>query len=216
MEQIRNAADIADVKYGATHTIVWLFDQSSCHKKFDELALQSSKILVKDGGPRRVRDTVWGGKPQSMVNDDGSAKGLRTILRERGINTVTMKADDMRTVLSYHEDFVTEDTIVESYLKGRGHKAYFLPKFHCELNPIERVWAQAKVYCRAYTNFTLIRLRQIINPALDFVTVDNIRKFARKARDYEQAYREGHKAGKAVEDAVKVYKSHRRVFSENI
>ena len=150
-----------------------------------------------------------------MVNDDGSAKGLRTILRERGINTVTMKADDMRTVLSYHEDFVTEDTIVESYLKGRGHKAYFLPKFHCELNPIERVWAQAKVYCRAYTNFTLIRLRQIINPALDFVTVDNIRKFARKARDYEQAYREGHKAGKAVEDAVKVYKSHRRVFSEN-
>ena len=30
-----------------------------------------------------------------MMNDDGSAKGLRTILRERGINTVTMKADDM-------------------------------------------------------------------------------------------------------------------------
>ena len=84
-----------------------------------------------------------------------------------------MKADDMRTVLLYHEDFVTEDTIVESYLKGWGHKAYFLPKFHCELNPIERVWAQAKVYCRAYTNFT--------------------------------AYREGHKAGKAVEYAVKVY-----------
>ena len=52
---------------------------------------------------------------------------------------------------------------------------------------------------------SLIRLLQIINPALDFVTVDNIRKFARKAQDYEQAYREGHKAGKAVEDAVKVY-----------
>jgi hypothetical protein len=116
-----------------------------------------------------------------------------------------MKADDMRTVLSYHEDFATEDTIVENCLKGRGHKVYFLPKFHCELNPIERVWAQAKVYCRAYTNFTLIRLRQIMHPALDSVTVDNIRKFARKARDYEQAYREGPKAG-----------VHRRVFSENI
>ena len=38
MEQIRNAANIADVKYGATHTIVWLFDQSSCHSKFDDLA----------------------------------------------------------------------------------------------------------------------------------------------------------------------------------
>ena len=214
MEQMKNAANIADVKYGATHTIVWLFDQSSCHKKFGDLALQANKILVKDGGARRVRDTVWGGQPQEMVQDDGSAKGLRTILRERGINTVTMKADDMRTVLSFHEDFATENNIVEEYLKSRGHQVYFLPKFHCELNAIERVWGQAKVYSRAYTNFTLSRLRQIVNPALDSVSVDLIRKFGRKARDYEQAYRDGHKAGKAVEDAVKLYKSHRRVFSE--
>ena len=39
---------------------------------------------------------------------------------------------------------------------------------------------------------------------------------ARKAKDYEKAYREGHRAGKAVEDAVKLYKSHSRVFSEQI
>ena len=90
MDQIKNVADIANIKYGATHTIVWLFDQISCHKKFDELSLQASKILVKDGGPRRVRDTVWAGRPQAMVNDDGSTKGLRTILRERGINTANM------------------------------------------------------------------------------------------------------------------------------
>ena len=46
--------------------------------KYDEHALQASRILVKDGGPRKVRDTVRGGegKPQSMVNPDGSAKGL--------------------------------------------------------------------------------------------------------------------------------------------
>ena len=34
-------------------------------------------------------------------------------------------------------------SIVEHYLKGRGHHAYFLPKFHCEF---ECAWAQAKVY----------------------------------------------------------------------
>ena len=39
MEQIKNAADIAHVKYGATHTIVWLFDQSSCHKKYEHYKL---------------------------------------------------------------------------------------------------------------------------------------------------------------------------------
>ena len=117
MAQIRNAADIADCKYGTTHTIVWLFNQSSCHKKFDELSLQASKILVKDGGSRRVRDTIWAGKPQKMVRDDGSAKGLRTILHERGINTERIKADDMRVVLSNHSDFATENTILEQYLK---------------------------------------------------------------------------------------------------
>ena len=51
-----------------------------------------------------------------MVNADGSAKGLRSILLERGINTERLKANDMRVVLSNHEDFATEDTIVEHYL----------------------------------------------------------------------------------------------------
>ena len=202
MEQMRNAADIASVKYGS-HTILWLFDQSSCHRKFDKHALQAKSLLVKDGGPRRVRDTTWAGTHQCMVNADGTAKGLRTILCERGINTDWMLADDMRIVLSNHDDFVNEQTIVQHYLESRGHMVFFLPKFHCELNAIERVWAQAKVYCRAHTNFTLVKLRQIINPALDSVTVDLIRKYARKARDYQRAYCDGHKAGKSVEEAVK-------------
>ena len=57
-----------------------------------------------------------------------------------------MVADDMRVVLANHEDFRTEKTLVEHYLHEKGFKAVFLPKFHCELNPIERVWGQAKVY----------------------------------------------------------------------
>ena len=51
----------------------------------------------------RVRDTVWTGRVQEMVLPDGSAKGLRTILAERGINHKRMKAGDMRTVLSNHD-----------------------------------------------------------------------------------------------------------------
>ena len=45
-----------------------------------------------------------------------------------------------------------------------GHKVMFLPKFHCELNPTEWVWGQAKCYSRQYTNYTLARLHNIINP----------------------------------------------------
>ena len=78
---------------------------------------------------------------------------------------------------------------------------HFIPKFHCEMNPIERVWGQAKRYTRAHTNFTIAGLRNIIQPGLDSVSVDLIRKYFRKAREYERAYREGHQAGMEVEMA---------------
>lgn len=91
---------------------------------------------------------------------------------------------------------------------------HMIPKFHCELNPIERVWGQAKRHTRAYTNFTLPGLRRILPRSLDSVELTSIRKYFRKAREYERAYREGHAAGKSVENAVKMYKSHRRIFHE--
>ena len=137
------------------------------------------------------------------------------ILEERGINTSSMKADDMKIVLSFHDDFRTEKTLVEKFLIDEGHKVMFLPKFHCELNPIERVWGQAKCYSRQYTNYTLVRLRKIVNLALDSVTTDLKRKYFRKVGDYEKVYIEGKKAGKEVESAVEVYKSHCRVFFES-
>ena len=72
-------------------------------------------------------------------------------------------------------------------MNRRGLQCFFLPKFHCELNPIERVWGQSKRYCRAYTNFTLAKLREILDPALDSVTVELMRKYFRKVREYEKA-----------------------------
>ena len=64
-----------------------------------------------------------------------------------------MLAEDMRVILKNHEDFRNEKTIVKEYLTSLGHTVYFIPKFHCELNPIERVWGQAKAYTRVYTNY---------------------------------------------------------------
>jgi len=123
---------------------------------------------------------------------------MKRILEERGINTATIKADDMRAISANHEDFLNEKMVVERFLLDRGDKIHFIPKFHCEMN-LERVWGQAKQHTRIYTNFTVPGLRAITNPALDSVTLDQIRKYFRRARDYERAYREGYKAGKEVE-----------------
>ena len=51
----------------------------------------------------------------------------------------------------------------------KDYKALFLPKFHPELNPIERVWGQAKKYSKAHCSYSFVSLRRTINPALDSV-----------------------------------------------
>ena len=218
MANVADAAQIAEWKYPSdSHTIVFLFDHSSCHRAFADNALNVKRMNVKPGGLQPImHDTTWAGRKQTLVDSDGIPKGMKQILLERGINPVNMKADDMRVVLANHDDFRTEKTVVEHYLEGRGHTVLFIPKFHCELNPIERVWGQAKVYTRTHTNFTLQRLRQIIRPGLDSVGADLIRKYFRKALEYERAYLEGKQAGKELEQAVKVFKSHRRIFFESV
>ena len=89
------------------------------------------------------------------------------MMLERGINTATMKANEMRVVLSFHDDYRTEKTLVEKFLSNEGQQVMFLPKFYCKLKPIERVWGQAKCYSRQYTNYMLQQLHTIVNPALN-------------------------------------------------
>ena len=61
LTQMKTACDIAEFKYPShSHSIAFILDQSSCHRKFDEKALIARNILVKDGGPRRIRDTCLG------------------------------------------------------------------------------------------------------------------------------------------------------------
>ena len=121
LAQIKTACEITEIKISpiishCCDTVVFILDQSSCHRKFDKKALIAQNILAKDGGSRWVWDTVWAGQPQSMVLPDGSAKCLRTILNKRGINMSTLKADDMRIILSNHDDFMNEKTLVEHYI----------------------------------------------------------------------------------------------------
>ena len=54
-------------------------------------------------------------------------------------------------------------------------------------------------------------LKKTVPAALASVTLENIKNFFRKSRDYMYAYLEGMEVGKQLDAQVKVYKSHRRV-----
>jgi len=100
---------------------------------------------------------------------------------------------------------------VEKLLMGNGFRGYFIPKFHCELNPIERVWAESKRYTREHCDYTFNTLEWMIGPSLDNVRVELVHKYFRKMREYLSAYRDGVTMGPEMQAAFKQYKSHRRV-----
>ncbi|KAJ3899937.1 hypothetical protein F5879DRAFT_810040, partial [Lentinula edodes] len=45
----------------------------------------------------------------------------------------------MARLLSKQEDFINQPSMLEIIITNAGHYCIFLPKFHCELNPIEMV-----------------------------------------------------------------------------
>jgi len=87
-----------------------------------------------------------------------------------------------------------------------------LHEFHCELNPIERVWSKAKQYTRSHCDCSFPDLQANIVPAIESVSTDTIRKYYRRVREYIKAYREGITDGVKVIEALKTYKSHCRVY----
>ena len=97
-----------------------------------------------------------------------------------------MNAGKLREELSKHDDFRDTKTLLQEKIESRGHLCMYFPKFHCELNAIERCWCHAKKYSRAHANGTITRLRTIVPKALDTCTI--ISKFFCTCRDYMKAW----------------------------
>ena len=73
---------------------------------------------------------------------------LKTLLEERGVNTCGLKKEDMIKILEGMRDFKFQNTKVEEMILNKGHRVMYIPKFNCELKPIECVWCHAKHYTR--------------------------------------------------------------------
>ena len=52
-----------------------------------------------------------------------------------------------------------------AYKEALGHRVLFYPKFHCELNFIERYWCRAKWYTRENCGFDFEALKAIVPEA---------------------------------------------------
>ena len=57
-----------------------------------------------------------------MVFPDGTPKGMKQVLCERGVNVTKMKGDEMRVILQDMHDFKYEKTRVEKLLMDHSFR----------------------------------------------------------------------------------------------
>ncbi|EQC30362.1 hypothetical protein SDRG_11939 [Saprolegnia diclina VS20] len=136
----------------------------------------------------------------------GTPKGRLTILRERELlgPAETIRGQCRKTpctteepynccavnLLDHQPDFAAQKSMLEKVFEDSGHLMDLLRKFHPEFNPIENYWGSAKVYCCHHCDYTFKSLRETV-------------------------YAAG-LSPPLAEFAVKKYKSHRSIPSENL
>jgi hypothetical protein len=165
LAQIKNAIRIFEKAHPGKKAL-FIFDQSSAHGSLPDDALKAFEMNKSDGSKQRKQhDTTipmsnphktHRGKPQSMINSDGTPKGLLNVLLERGfpqaelsklrakckpVCPIESQQCCLARLLSQQDDFKNQPSQLETLIKGLGHEIIFLPKFHCELDPIEMVCA---------------------------------------------------------------------------
>jgi len=201
-----------------------VFDNSSNHRAFAPDALLAHRLNLKNGGKNcpklRATTFVRGGEllTQVMQLPDGTPKGLKLILQERGLWPMddSLDREGAMKLLAEQPDFKAQKDHLTETLEssGGGFRALFLPKFHPELNFIEFYWAAAKRYARANCDYKFDSLRATVPKALASVTLVELRNAARHCFRYMSAYagRDGFTLSpKQVERAVKLHKSHRTI-----
>jgi len=176
---------------------VFAFDNSSNHAAFRNDALVAKRMNLKPGGKQPVmRDTYFGEdkQPQSMVFPSthpdeklrNKPKGIKQVLIERGkwssqglileckeckenIKDDSRKSCCACCVLSLEPDFLAQKGAIEELIENAGHKCIFFPKFHCELNFIERYWGAAKRYLRENCDYSWEGLKKTVPESLESV-----------------------------------------------
>ena len=116
----------------------------------------------------------------------------------------------MHSVLACQEDFRSERPLIQVIIEDAGHVCLFLPRFHCELNPIEMLWGYAKyrmcIYCfsrslsrlgypdyRNSADGKFVNVRDLVPQCLNSCSITTIRRFFQKSWRYMDAYQYVHR-----------------------
>lgn len=124
-----------------------------------------------------------------------------------------------KRILELQSDFQDQRSLIQEVIEEAGHECIFLPKFYCELNPIEFFWGSVKRYTRERCDCTFQTLKEKLPKAMESVELKTIRLWEHQMIRWMDAYRTGLGA-KDAQMQVKAfssrkYQSHHRI-PENV
>lgn len=180
---------------------VWDELSTRCGGKVVGKCKSCSKSQLKKDAERRVAQAEAMGMEETLTDAEIAQA-------EEAITAPENSWCCMHRVLSLQDDFANEKPLLQHYIEGQGHVCLFLPKFHCEFNPIEMVWGYAK-YRKAshysvlncdlnscafagYRNLSdgkFATAKILVPQCLDMCDTLTIRRFFRKTWRYMDAYR---------------------------
>ncbi|KDR79134.1 hypothetical protein GALMADRAFT_137026 [Galerina marginata CBS 339.88] len=193
IEQVKTKAILLFEEAHLGCQALFIFDQSSAHAALPPDALKAFEMNKYDGGKQRCqKDTIipdtnpypeFRGKVQKMTTEPGEQKGLQQTLGERGFDVTGKRAK------CSPDDFSNQVSMLETLIKDAGHECIFLPKFQCELNPIEMYWRWVKYRYRQVHKKMFEDAKQAALTALDSCPVNVIRRFINRSWRFMEAYR---------------------------
>ena len=221
VEQLKKVIPIFEAAH-PNCILLFGFDNSQNHHAKNPDALTTAHLNLKDGGasdkfPLRATVNPTTGEPQAMQLDDGvTQKGMKRILEERqcwpagGLTVAAAKA-----LLDSHPDFQESRIWLQEVVEEAGHIMIFYPKFHCELNYIEMIWAWVKRDLRQQCTFSFPDLEARLPIALNSVPISYFKKVSRHCFRFMDGYRSG-LVGPELDYAVRQYKGHRQIPADMI
>ena len=150
--------------HGPGYQALFIIDNSQRHSAYAEDALLASRMNFNPGGKQAHLQNGWfihdGIKiiqpmifPLDHPQFSDQPKGMKQVLIEHELfhNKLKMKCKECtsntccaRRILECQPDFKSQRSLVQEVIEDAGHLCIFLPKFHCELNPIEFFWGAVK------------------------------------------------------------------------
>jgi hypothetical protein len=116
-------------------------------------------------------------------------------------------------------DFQAQKPQLVEMIEKRGHICLMLPKFHCELNPIEMLWAWVKGELRKINDGSYTSLQRELKNKMENAPVAMIRRQFRNSYRFMEIYHKGEDmgiSGRVAPFIAKQYRGHRRVSEKQI